>query len=78
MVGMLIPLLLVPEEFRNAHVAVKVVCLGTIYDMENRYAKGDQSASIFNPVAYLISAYLGFTLPHAPTLYVGLGRRGNI
>jgi hypothetical protein len=62
MIGVLIPLLLVPEEFKNAHVTIKVDCLGTIYGMENRFSKGDQCASIFIRAAYLIAAYLECTL----------------
>jgi hypothetical protein len=50
--------LLVPEEFRRAHVVLKVDCLGTVFGMENRFSRGDLCASVFIRAVYLIAAYL--------------------
>jgi hypothetical protein len=58
---LILPLLLVSEEFKKCHVVMKVDCFGTIYGIENiqnKCSKGDQSASIFIRAAYLIAAYL--------------------
>jgi len=70
MIGLLLPLLLVPELFINLHVIMKVDCFGTVCGMHNRTAKGDNSASIFIRAAYLIAAYLGCTIhtEHLPRL----------
>jgi hypothetical protein len=37
---------------------MKVDCFGTVYGMENRFCKGDVSASIFIRTIYLIIAFL--------------------
>jgi hypothetical protein len=58
MIGLLMPLLLVPELFQRSNVVMKVDCFGTVYSMSNRMSKGDKSASIFVRAAYLIAAYL--------------------
>ncbi len=62
MIGLIMPLLLVPELLVNQHIVIKVDCFGTIYGMENRSSKGDTAASIFIRAAYMISAYLGCVL----------------
>ncbi len=62
MIGLIMPLLLVPDLMVNQHIVVKVDCFGTIYGMENRSSKGDITASIFIRAAYIISAYLGCVL----------------
>jgi hypothetical protein len=64
------PLVLVPEEFKCAHVVVKVDCLGTVYGMENRFSRGDLCASVFIRAIYLIAAYLECTLyvEHLPRM----------
>ena len=62
MIGLIMPLLLVPELLVNQHIVIKVDCFGTIYGMENRSSKGDITASIFIRAAYMISAYLGCVL----------------
>ncbi len=59
MIGLIMPLLLVPEMMVDQHIVIKEDCFGTIYGMENRSSKGDISASIFIRAAYMISAYLG-------------------
>jgi hypothetical protein len=58
MLGLLMPLLLVPEQFQKSNIVMKVDCFGTVYCMTNRMCKGDKSASIFVRAAYLISAHL--------------------
>jgi hypothetical protein len=62
MIGLLAPLLLRPELFKNHHVLMKVDCFGTVFGMQNRGAKGDKSASVFIRAAYLIAAFLGCSL----------------
>jgi hypothetical protein len=54
MLGLLMPLLLVPELFQKSNIVMKVDCFGTVYSMTNRMCKGDKSASIFVRAAYLI------------------------
>jgi hypothetical protein len=58
MIGLLMPMLLVPELFKNSNVVMKVDCFGTVYSMTNRMCKGDKTAAIFVRAAHLISAYL--------------------
>jgi len=70
MIGVLIPLLVAPELLAQRHVRILVDCLGTVYGLQNRTAKGDENASIFIRAAYLISAYIGCTLhvQHLPRM----------
>lgn len=58
MIGLIMPLILKPELFIKSHVMMKVDCLGTVFGMSNKAAKGDTSASIFIRAAHLIAAYL--------------------
>jgi hypothetical protein len=58
MIGLLMPMVLAPELFKNSNVVMKVDCFGTVYSMTNRMCKGDKTAAIFVRAAYLISAYL--------------------
>jgi hypothetical protein len=58
MIGLLMPMILAPELFKNSNVVMKVDCFGTVYSMTNRMCKGDKTAAIFVRAAYLISAYL--------------------
>jgi hypothetical protein len=58
MLGLLIPMLLSPELFKNSHMIVKVDCFGTIYGMQNGAAKGDTEAPILIRAAHLIAAFL--------------------
>jgi hypothetical protein len=69
-IGLLMPLVLVPEEFKCAHVVAKVDCLGTVFGMENRFSRGDLCASVFIRAIYLIAAYLECTLyvEHLPRM----------
>jgi hypothetical protein len=68
--GLLLPMLVSPELFRNSHVVVKVDCFGTIYGMINGAAKGDTNASILIRAAHIIAAYLECTLhvQHLPRM----------
>lgn len=61
-IGLLIPFLLVPSEFIQQHVILKVDCFGTIFGMQNRFSSGDSSASVFIRAIYLIAAYLECTV----------------
>jgi hypothetical protein len=61
-IGLIIPLLLVPELLVNQHVRFMVDCLGTVFGMHNKAAKGDETASVFIRAAYLIAGFLGCTL----------------
>jgi hypothetical protein len=69
-IGVIIPLLLVPEQFINQHVVVKVDCFGAIYGLVNRSCSGDAVASIFIRAIYLIAAFLGSYLhvEHLPRM----------
>jgi hypothetical protein len=62
MIGLLLPFLTVPELLKKQHIVFKVDCLGTIYGMMNKAAKGDSSASVFIRAAHLIAAYLECTM----------------
>jgi len=62
MIGLLMPLILVPELVAGRHVRFMVDCFGTVYGMHNRAAKGDSCASVFIRAAYLIAAYLECTI----------------
>jgi hypothetical protein len=69
-IGLLMPFVLVPEEFKQSHVVVKVDCPGAVFGMENRFSRGDVCASIFIRAIYLIAAYLECTLyvEHLPRM----------
>jgi hypothetical protein len=58
MIGLLMPMLLVPELFMKTNVVMKVDCFGTVFSMSNRMCKGDKTAAIFVRATYLIAAYL--------------------
>ena len=70
MIGLMMPMLIAPELFKNQHVLFKVDCLGTVFGMHNKCSKGDKNASVFIRAAYLIAAYLGCTMhvEHLPRL----------
>jgi hypothetical protein len=70
MIGVIIPLLLMPEQFINQHVVVKVDCFGAIYSLVNRSCSADAVASIFVGAVYLITAFLGCYLhvEHLPRM----------
>jgi hypothetical protein len=42
MIGLMIPLLIAPELFKNQHVMMKVDCLGTVFEMHNKCSKGEK------------------------------------
>jgi hypothetical protein len=69
-IGVIIPLLLVPELMSHRHVRVLVDCLGTMFGMQNKAARGDASATVFIRAAFLISGYLGCMLhvQHLPRI----------
>jgi hypothetical protein len=67
-IGVIILLLLVPKQFINQHVVVKVDCFGAIYGLMNRSCSA--GASIFVRAIYLITAFLGSYLhvEHLPRM----------
>jgi len=69
-IGLLLPMILCPHLFKNQHIVMKVDCLGTVFGMKNRAAKGDISASVFIRAVYLIAAYLECVLhvDHLPRI----------
>jgi hypothetical protein len=58
-VGIILPLLLIPESLKNQHVVFKTNNLSCIFGHQNGHMKGDECASILIRSVYLISAYLG-------------------
>jgi hypothetical protein len=69
-IGLLLPMILCPHLLKNQHIVMKVDCLGTVFGMNNRAAKGDVTASVFIRAAYLIAAYLECVLhvEHLPRI----------
>ena len=61
-IGVLLPLLLIPEKLKNQHLVFKVDNIACIYGWENRAMKGDIMASIIVRAIHLISCYLGSTI----------------
>jgi hypothetical protein len=59
MVGVLLPFLLIPKELENQHVVLQVDNMACVYGCENRYMKGDVTASILVKALHLIGAFLG-------------------
>lgn len=76
MVGLVIPLLLVPEKLVNSHVVFKVDNLGCFFAWENKFVKNDMLASILLKTSLLITSYLGTTVfvRHLPRLLSWEGR----
>jgi hypothetical protein len=62
MIGILLPLLLIPEKLRNSHIELFTDNMGCVFGMKDGYVKNDEYASIFIRAAYLIGAYLGSVL----------------
>jgi hypothetical protein len=58
-IGILIPLLTIPEKLVNQHVIFKTDNLACVYGHANKYMKGDSCASILIKAVHLISARLG-------------------
>jgi len=70
MIGLLMPMLLVPDLLAGHHIRFTVDCFGTVFGMHNRASAGDTSASVFIRAAYLIGAYIGCSIhvQHLPRL----------
>jgi hypothetical protein len=70
MFGLLLPMLVAPELFKNSHVLFRVDCFGTIFGMWNGSSKGGKIASILIRTAHLIAAYLECTMhvQHLPRM----------
>jgi hypothetical protein len=68
MVGILLPLLLIPKKLKNTHIHFFTDNLACVFGMQDRYVKNDEYASIMIRAAYLIRAYLGSVLhiSHSP------------
>jgi hypothetical protein len=58
-IGLLAPMLTVPELLSGRHVVLRVDNIACVYGYENGQLKNDESASIMIRAARLISAYLG-------------------
>ncbi len=67
-IGLLLPLLLIPELLKNQHVILKTDNMSCVYGHQNGYMKGDECASILIKSMYLISAFLGCAIhvEHVP------------
>ncbi len=71
MIGLMIPLLIAPELFKNQHVMMKVDCLGTVFGRHNKcfsFHQGDL------PDCSLFGMY---SACGASAAYVGLGCRSG-
>jgi hypothetical protein len=68
MIGLLLPLLLIPESLKNIHIRMFMDNMSYVFGMKDGYVKNDEYASILIREAYLISAYLGSVLHviHSP------------
>jgi len=62
MVGLLAPLLLIPESLANSHVVLNVDNMGCYFAWVNQGASGDRYASILVRAMVLICAYLSITI----------------
>jgi hypothetical protein len=62
MIGILLPLLLIPEKLKNSHIEFFTDNMGCVFGMKDGYVKNDEYASIFIRAASLIGAYLGSVL----------------
>ncbi len=58
-IGLLAPMLTVPEVVSGRHVVLRVDNIACVYGYENGQLRNDESASIIIRAARLISAYLG-------------------
>ncbi len=52
--GLLLPILSLPEYFKNSTVVTKVDCLGVVFGMWNKHSAGDKSASVIIRAVHLI------------------------
>jgi hypothetical protein len=59
LIGILLPLLLIPKSLQNQHIVFKTDNLSCVFGHQNGYMKGDECASILIRSLYLISAFLG-------------------
>jgi hypothetical protein len=58
-VGLLLPLLSIPEKLVNTHIILRVDNMACVYGFENKSCTGDKSAAIFLQAISLIEAALG-------------------
>jgi hypothetical protein len=67
-IGLLLPLVLMPEMLKNQHVIFKTDNMSCVYGHQNGYMKGDECASILIKCTYLIGAFLGCAIhvEHVP------------
>jgi hypothetical protein len=68
MIGILLPLLLIPEKLRNVHIQFFTNNMACVFGMQDGYVKNDKYASIIIRAVHLIGAYLGsvFHITHSP------------
>jgi hypothetical protein len=59
MIGLLLPLLLIPEKLKNTHIRMFTDNMSCVFGMKDGYVKNDEYASILIRATYMISAYLG-------------------
>ena len=67
-IGIVLPLITIPEKLSNQHIVFRTDNMACVYGHENGYMKNDACASILIKSVKLIGAYLGSTLyvSHAP------------
>jgi hypothetical protein len=68
MIGILLPLLLIPRKLKNSHIHFFTDNMACVFGMQDGYVKNDEYASILIRAAYLIGPYLGsvFHISHSP------------
>ena len=68
MLGILLPLVIIPSKLRNQHIVFSVDNMNCMFGWENKSLKGDIAASIIVRTIHLISCFLGSTIHvrHAP------------
>jgi hypothetical protein len=59
LVGLMLPLLLIPEKLQNQHIVFKVDNLSCVFGWENKKVKEDEMASVLIRTIHLIEAKLG-------------------
>ena len=72
--GILLPVILIPEQLFNVHVIVKVDNIGCSFGWINRHVSGDKMASVLIRALHLISAHL----PSSTKIVLGRSSGGQI
>jgi hypothetical protein len=68
LIGVMLPLMLIPEKLQNQHVVFKVDNLSCVFGWENKKVKEDEVASVLIRTMHLIEVKLGskFHIFHMP------------